>query len=463
MTATTASPAFFSDLTGALDGRLVTARDREWDDIRQVFNQTTDLSPAAILLARGPGDVVSAMAFAPHLGLRVAAQATGHNAAAYGDLSDTLLVDLRDLREVDIDAAGRRVRVGAGVRWRDVVPQLSDLGLAALHGSSPLVGIAGYSLGGGIGWLARKYGLQTNSVTALEVVTPDGVLRRVSAEQDAELFWALRGGNGSFGVVTAVEFRVYPVPELFAGASFFPLERAGEVLAAWTCLAPSLPEELMTWVQLMRFPDAPELPAPLRGGAFAVLLGAYLGDEESGAALLAPVRDLGPVMDSFATARPVDLAELAMDPPEPVPYASTTALVEGLDVRTLERLVDLVGADSDSALPLVQIRQMGGALERAERGAGARASMAGGFCVFALGMGGDAATEEATQRDLAALGRLLAPHRVGDYPNFVEVAGTDPRTFWDAETWSRLTAVKAAYDPADLVRGNHHIPPATTA
>jgi hypothetical protein len=149
-----------------------------------------------------------------------------------------------------------------------------------------------------------------------------------------------------------------------------------------------------------------------------------------------------------------------MDPPAPVPFASTTALVDGLDDTTLERLVDLVGAGSGSALPLVQIRQMGGALARAERGAGARATLAGDLCVFALGVVADEESGRATHRDLAALDRLLAPYRVGAYPNFVEDAGTDPRTFWDAETWSRLTAVKAAYDPADLLRGNHPVPPA---
>jgi FAD/FMN-containing dehydrogenase len=459
MSTVTAPPTSLSDLKTALDGRLVTVHDPDWDEIRQVFNLTTDLRPAAILLARGPGDVVTAMELAPLLGLRVAAQATGHNASAYGDLSDTLLVDVRDLREVHIDASRCQVRVGAGVRWQDVVPHLSELGLAALHGSSPLVGIAGYSLGGGIGWLARKHGMQTNSVTAFEVVTPDAVLRRVSAEQDADLFWALRGGNGSYGVVTAIEFRVYRVPALYAGAAFFPLDRARELLTVWTSVTPNLPEELMTWVQLMRFPDAPELPEPLRGGEFAVLLGAYLGDADSGAALLAPLRDLGPVMDTFAAARPADLAELAMDPPAPVPFASTTALVDGLDAGSIERLVDLVGAGSGSALPLVQIRQMGGALSRAEVGAGARATLAGEFCVFALGVAADPASTEATHRDLVAIERLLAPSRVGHYPNFVEDSGSDVRAFWDAETWARLTAVKAAYDPADLVRGNHHLPP----
>ncbi|HEX6023728.1 MAG TPA: FAD-binding protein, partial [Solirubrobacter sp.] len=142
-----------------------------------------------------------------------------------GPLADTVLLNVSQLDSVAIDAQARRVRVGAGVRWEQVVPQLSELGLAALHGSSPDVGIAGYSLGGGMGWLARKHGLQTNSVTAFELVTADGHLVRADACHEPELFWALRGGGGNFGVVTAIEFAVFPYAELYAGASFFPFAR----------------------------------------------------------------------------------------------------------------------------------------------------------------------------------------------------------------------------------------------
>ena len=158
-------------------------------------------------------DVIAAVEYAGAEGLRIAPQATGHNADALGSLEDVLLVDVRLMQEISIDPVAQRVRVGAGVKWEKVVPHLSEHGLAALHGSSPDVGIAGYSLGGGMGWLARKYGLQTNSVTALELVTADGRAARVDAENEPELFWALRGGNGNFGVVTAIEFAVYPVEE----------------------------------------------------------------------------------------------------------------------------------------------------------------------------------------------------------------------------------------------------------
>src|SRR4051812_49412336 len=309
----TATP-LFADLAAQMTGRVVTSSDPDWDSTRQVFNLTTDLRPAAIALPRDTDDVIAAVRYAGANGLRVAPQATGHNATPLGSLDDTLLVDVRELQDVAIDPAAGRVRVGAGVKWERVGPQLSELGLAALHGSSPDVGIAGYSLGGGMGWLARKYGLQTNSVTAIELVTADGRPARVDAEHEPDLFWALRGGNGNYGVVTAIEFRVYPVEELYAGAMFFPFQRAGDVLHAYAELAQELPDEMMTWAKLLQFPDAPEVPEPFRGQAFTIVFGAFLGSEDEGRALLRPVRDLMPDIDTFAVVPPAALGDLAMDP-----------------------------------------------------------------------------------------------------------------------------------------------------
>ena len=191
----TATP--FTDLSARMTGRVVAPSDPDWDATRQVFNLAMDLRPAAVALPRDINDAIAAVEYARGHGLRVAPQATGHNADALGSLEDVLLIDVRELQDVSVDPGARRVRVGAGVKWERVVPQLSELGLAALHGSSPDVGIAGYSLGGGMGWLARKYGLQANSVTAMELVTADGRAVRVDAENEPELFWALRGGNGN--------------------------------------------------------------------------------------------------------------------------------------------------------------------------------------------------------------------------------------------------------------------------
>ena len=273
----------FETLSAQMSGRVVTPSDPDWDATRQVFNLAMDLRPAAVALPHHVRDVVAAVDYARTKGLRVAPQATGHNADAHGALDETLLVDVRELQQISIDVDARRVRVGAGVKWGRVAPQLSKHGLAALHGSSPDVGVAGYSLGGGMGWLGRKHGLQANSVTAIELVTADGRATRVDAEHEPDLFWALRGGNGNFGVVTAIEFAVYPVEDLYAGVMFFPFQRAAEVLHAWTELVPTLPDEMMSWASLLQFPDAPFVPEPVRGGSFAVVYGAFLGTEARGA------------------------------------------------------------------------------------------------------------------------------------------------------------------------------------
>jgi FAD/FMN-containing dehydrogenase len=449
----------FETLSRQMSGRVVTPADPDWDATRQVFNLALDLRPAAVALPRDVRDVVAAVDHARASGLRVAPQATGHNADAHGALDDTLLVDVRELQEISVDARARRVRVGAGVKWGRVAPALSEHGLAALHGSSPDVGIAGYSLGGGMGWLGRRYGLQANSVTAIELVTAEGRAARVDAEHEPDLFWALRGGNGNFGVVTAIEFAVYPVEQLYAGVMFFPFERAAEVLHAWVDLVPTLPDELTSWASLLQFPDAPFVPEPVRGGSFAVVYGAFLGGEAEGRALLRPVRELGPAMDTFAVVPPAALGELAMDPPDPLPFVPTTALLDELPHAGVDELVAAVGPGSGSNLAMVELRQLGGALGRRAPGAGARATLPGTLSLLALGVPEDEESEATVRGYLASLDRAVGPYRAGDYPNFV-MQPTDASRFFDADTWARLRRVKADYDPGDLFKGNHHIPPA---
>jgi hypothetical protein len=449
----------FETLSAQMRGRVVTPSDHDWDTTRQVFNLAMDLRPTAVALPRDVRDVIAAVDYARANGLRVAPQATGHNADAHGALEETLLVDVRELQEVSVDVDARRVRVGAGVKWGRVAPQLSEHGLAALHGSSPDVGVAGYSLGGGMGWLGRKHGLQANSVTAIELVTADGRATRVDAEHEPALFWALRGGNGNFGVVTALEFAVYPVEDLYAGVMFFPFERAAEVLHAWTELVPTLPDEMMSWASLLQFPDAPFVPEPVRGGSFAVVYGAFLGSEAEGRSLLRPVRELSPAMDTFAMVAPAALADMAMDPPDPLPFVTSTALLSDLPPAGVDDLVAAVGPESGSNLALVELRQLGGAFGRRTPGAGARATLPGTLSLISLGVPEDAESEAMARGYLESLDRAVRPYHVGDYANFV-MEPTDASRFFDADTWARLRQVKALYDGDDLFKGNHHIPPA---
>ncbi len=424
-----------------------------WDAARSTFNLLDDLTPPAIALPESPEEVADAIAEARRRGVEVVVQATGHNASALGQVEDTIVVNTSRLTGWELDAGTRRVRVGAATKWEVVTPALSELGLAALHGSSPDVGIVGYSLGGGIGWLARKYGMQANAVTAVEVVTADGLLRRVDEHHDPDLFWALRGGNGNFGVVTKLEFEVFAVEQLYAGALFFPIERTREVLESWAEYLPSLPEETTTWVSVIRFPPDPAVPDFARGRSVVAVMGAHLGDEAEGVALLEPFRRLGPELDTFAMQPTIALGDLAMDPVDPLPYLSTTALLDTLTPKAIGELDRVLDRESD--LALLQVRHGGGALGRASRGAGARATLPGEVVVYALGV----VPEPDAGRVAAALEQVdaaLAPHRVGRYPNFVEQPFR-AREFFDDPTWARLQAVKAAYDPEGLFRGNHAI------
>ena len=242
-----------------------------------------------------------------------------------------------------------------------------------------------------MGWLARKYGLQTNSVTAIELVTADGEFRRVTAENEPDLFWALRGGGGNFGIVTAIEFAVYPVEELYAGALFFPFERAAEMFHTWRELLPTFPEELMTWANILHFPPLPEIPEPFRGASYAIVMGAYLGEEREGRELLSRLRDLGPEIDTFAMVPPIELGELAMDPPDPLPFVSGHELLSELPAELMDEFLEIVGPESDSGttVTMFQLRHMGGALARKSPGAGARATLPGEVSLFTLGVAPD--------------------------------------------------------------------------
>jgi FAD/FMN-containing dehydrogenase len=446
-------------LPETLNGSVVRPHDPRYDEARSSFNLLVDQRPAAVAFPSDARDVADAVAYAQRHGLRVAPQATAHNQAPLGDMEEVLLVNVSRMQDVQVDPGARIVRVGAGVKWDRVAPRLSAHGLAGLHGSSPDVGIAGYSLGGGMGWLARKYGLQTNAVTALEIVTADGELIRVDHDHETELFWALRGGGGNFGIVTAIEFGVVEVDELYAGALFFPVERAAEVLHTWNTVRHSFPDELMSWASLLHFPPLPDVPAFARGNSYAVVMAAFLGSAAEGASLLRPLRELGAERDTFASVPPVVLGDLAMDPLDPVPFQSTSALLDELPADGIKALLESAGPESGRGptVSLLQLRQMGGALSRVTPGAGARATLPGDISLFALGVVLDEPMGQTVHEALRDLDAAVRPYRAGYYANFVEEPA-DASAFFDPKTWARLRAVKTVYDPDDVFVGNHYIP-----
>ena len=438
-------------------GTLLTTEDVSWNLERSAFNILVDQQPFGIALPRSADDVSEVVRAAAANGRRVAAQRTGHNAAPLGSLAGTVLLRTAGLGGVRIDAEARRARVGAGALWGDVVPKASELGLAALHGSSPNVGIAGYTLGGGVSFYHRKHGLACNGVTAIELVTAGGEQIRVDAENEPDLFWALRGGGGSFGVVTGLEFDLLPLPEIFAGALLFPAEQAAEVLHGWREWTAGVPEEMTSVGRLMNFPPVPEVPEPVRGKSFAVLEAIYCGDPADGEELVAPLRELGSVgMDTIQAQPPAGIAELHMDPPTPVPYTSESILTQELPASAIDSLLAAVGPGSGSQLVSVEVRHGGAALSRAPRDAGALATLPGAFLAFGVGFVPVPEAMAPTRAWLGAFKAALEPYDAGRYFNFVEES-FDIAQIFPSDVLERLREVKQRYDPDNVFKSNHPV------
>jgi hypothetical protein len=442
-----------------IDGAAIAPGTPGWEEATLAFNTHFTQTPALVTLPATVKDVAVIVEWAHANGLQLTAQRTGHNAEPLGpDMGDLVLVRTDLLQGVEIDAANRRARVASGTKWGQVVPQASELGLAALHGSTPDVSVTGYSLGGGVGWYARKLGLSTNSVLAIELVTADGRLRRVDHEHEPDLFWALRGGGGNFGVVTAIEVALYPIPEVYAGVLFFPWERSPEVLHAWNAWRTDVPDEITSVGRILQFPDLPELPDPLRGGKFVVVEAVLIGDEATGAELLRPLRALGPAMDTFAMMPPAGIAELHMDPPDPLPYTGEGMMLSSLPTRAIEDFVAAAGPDSGSTLVSAEIRHLGGALLRSDPRHGALDTLDAGFLTFQLGLALDEEMTRAHREQLRNLREALTPYDSGRrYLNFTEDE-TDVSTFYTEDAFRRLQEVKAAVDPENVFRANHPIP-----
>jgi FAD binding domain/Berberine and berberine like len=434
-----------------------------WDDARKAWDLAVDQHPAAIALPESAADVIAAVSFACRHGLRIAAQGTGHNAAPLGPLADTVLVKTHRMRRVSIDPHTRTARAEAGAVWADVVGPAAGHGLAALAGSSPDVGVVGYTIGGGMGWLGRAYGLSASNVEAFEAVTADGRLVRADACTEPDLFWALRGGGGSFAVVTAAELRLFPVTEVYAGLLWWPIGAGGEVLHAWQELTASgLPDEFTTTFRFLRFPDVADVPEPVRGRAFAVVDAIHLGTPAEGDALLAPLRKLRPVTDTVAPISMPALSHLHMDPEHPVPGVGDGIMLATLPPEAVTRLLDAAGPGTGSPLG-VELRHVGGEMKRARPGNGALAAVDADYSLFAVSAAPTPQAVSAIGHEVAAVLSAMSPWAAAQtYLNLTETR-RDPAGFWTSQAYDRLRRVKAAVDPADLIRANHPIPPADPA
>ena len=445
---------------GLLDGRVHVPGDPGYDAARVAWNLAVDQRPAAVALPRTAAEVSTLVRLAAECGLRVAPQSTGHNAgplAAQG-LDDVVIVRTAEMSSAVADPGRGIVRVAGGTVWEPAVDAAAAHGKAVLHGSSPDVGIAGYSLGGGIGWYARKLGLATNSLTAVELVVADGSLVRADAQTNPELFWAVRGGGGNFGVVTALEFAMFDIPTAYAGFLMWDLKDIEPVLREWAAWAPGAPDEVTTSFRAMRLPEMPDLPDFLRGRQLVVIDGAVLGSDERGEELLAGLRALRPTMDTFARVPAKSLVRLHMDPEGGAPFASDSMMLASFPDAAVDAFLAEAGPDATSSLLMAELRQLGGALGRPHQGGGVLNRLDAQFVTFT---GGIAATPELgaqAHADAVRLSQALAPFDNGrQYSNFAENP-IDARSIFGADVWTQLSGIRSAVDPHDLFVANHRVP-----
>jgi FAD/FMN-containing dehydrogenase len=437
-------------LRGLCGGAVHAPGDPLYDEARLPWNLQVDARPAAVAYPAFPDEVASVVRAAASAGLKVAPQGTGHGAPPLaGRLDDAVLLRTSAMTELRVGVERRTARVGAGVLWGDVVERAGAVQLAARHTTSAGVGVVGSSLGGGLSWYARQAGLQCSALTAVELVLADGTFVRATDDSDADLMWAARGGGGGFGVVTAMEFELLPVSSAYAGMLAWDWSQADRVLRAWRSWAASSPDAVTTVARLFRAPDEPWLPHDVRGRRLVVIDGALLGDGDQGRRLLAPLRAMGPEIDTFDVVPAASLAHMHLDPEAPTAVYANSVLLDDLPERAIEALVAAAGPDSGSALLFVEVRHLGGALARPAPRPGVLDQMAGEFLVLGVGTdegAGWPAVRDDTNRVMSA----LQPWDSGTSYLLMADGKMDERRGWSAESARRLEAVRAAADPAGL-------------
>jgi FAD/FMN-containing dehydrogenase len=441
-----------------ISGEVVQPGDADWDRARAAWNLASDRQPAGVALVQSAEDVAKVIGFAARRGLKVTGRGTGHGAVAIAALDDTILIKTERMRGIEIDDATQSARVEAGVLAMELGAACTARGLCSMPGSAPDVGVIGYTLGGGLSWLGRRYGFACNRVTAIELVTADGEIRRVDADNDGDLFWALRGGGGCYAIVTALHVALLPIAELYAGIMIFPAELGVGAIRAYRDWATTAPEEITSVVRFLRPPPLPDVPEPLRDRPLITIDAAYAGEQAQGEAAIAALREIGePIMDTFAQIPAEALSKIHMDPEQPVPGVGHHALLSELPDDAVDAFVGAAGAESGTPLLLTEIRHIGGALGREGENPGALAKLDADYLMFGIGMPMTPQLGQAIDAQLDHLEQAMAPWRAdGGYFNFAERSCAIDAILPHA-THQRLLEVKRRWDPDGVIVANHEL------
>jgi FAD/FMN-containing dehydrogenase len=451
-----------AELAHQLQGHVVLPGDAEFKEARRV-HWVSSAMPTMVVRAASTSDVAATITFAREHALELAVRSGGHSLACYGIVGGGVVLDLSPMKSLEIDPETRIARLGAGLTWGEVAAALHPHGLGLSSGDNATVGIGGLALGGGIGWFARKYGLTIDHVRSIEVVTADGEIVTASAQEHPDLFWALRGGGGNFGVATSFEVEAHPAGMVYGGAIFYAASEAASVLPAYARYAASAPDELTSMALVMAAPPAPFIPPDLQGKPVVGIALVYSGDFEEGNRVVDPLRKLGtPLVDIVG---PMPYPAIFQFTDDASVYGirqyTRSVMVDGVDEALLSALLASGAADVPSEHALFQVRILGGAVKRGDARGAAFAQRDRGALILAVVYGYDEADAARHVAWTNQLYEAMRPYGTGAYLGFMMEDGQERiGEVYPPATLERLRQVKRRYDPTNVFHHNLNIEPA---
>ena len=451
------------ELQAAVRGQVIRPGDNDYDEARAIWNATHDKYPALIVRCAGTADVIKTVEFARSQGLPLAVRGGAHSIAGFSTSDGGVVLDLSLMKAVRVDPQARRAVAQGGATWADFDHETQAFGLATTGGLVSTTGLGGFTLGGGIGWLLRKHGLTCDNLVSADVVTAEGHLVHASAEQNSDLFWALRGGGGNFGVATSLEYALHRVgPTVLGGLVFFQGEAARQVLTGWRNLTTTMPEELTSLVDLTTAPPVPFLPESVHGKPIVAVGAMYCGPQDRGEDVIAPLRTLAEPVADLLGPIPYAAMQQMLDPLWQAGAQNyfTSAMIDDLSDSAID---ELIARWSVKPTPQseVHIHHAGGAMERVSAAETAFAHRTSPYLLNVIarsvdGVGFDGYATWA--RDARAAMAGYGPDTM--YVNFTGDAGADKvRASYPPETYAKLVTVKRRYDPTNVFRLNQNIPP----
>jgi FAD/FMN-containing dehydrogenase len=458
--------ATIEELRQGVGGTVVAPEDAGYDEARAVWNGMIDRRPALVVRCVEIEDVVAAVQFARSQGLEIAVRGGGHSLPGFSTTDGGLVIDLSPMRRVSVDEAGRRALVEGGAIWADVDQATQAVGLAVTGGLVSTTGVGGFTLGGGIGWLTRRYGLASDNLIAAEVVIADGSVVRVNESENADLLWGLRGGGGNFGVVTSFEFRLFPVgPMILGGPVFYPGEQVVEVLRGWRDATAAMPDDLTTLVSLGSAPPIPPIPESWHGQPVATVVSGFAGAVADGQAPAAPLRSLGnPIVDLLGEL-PYTVLQTLVDPgwgPGARNYF-TALFLTGLPDPAIEVLA-AAHRSRPSPFNEIHLHQMGGVAARIGADASAFGNREAPFLMNIVARWLEPTDDETELAWARELRDAMQPFATGGtYVNFLGVGDAGVRDAYDTERYARLVDLKRRWDPTNAFHLNQNIAPVSAA